>query len=389
METSTRERTAASATPVAVLAGGALLVLSQLYATIPLTAPVGAAFGGGNVSAALGTAFALAYAVGFLFFGPLSDHYGRLRVLVPGMAVLALATAALTVAPSLEVMALLRAVQGFAASCFAPIALAYLMEALPPRRSAAAIGVMSTAFLVAGILGQVYASSVALAWGWEWVFGLAGAALAVVVVLMRTLLREPSRDVAPGTLGGRFAQMARLLGRRRIVLPAVAHLGTLLAFVAMYSALGPHLGAEFGLDEGDIIWVRLAGLPGMLIAPYAGTLVARFGATRMAVAGFTIAALGAGAEALAGGSLWLLTLTTVVFVAGIATVIPAMITLFGERALPARAAGVALNGFVLFAGASLGPLVPLLGWGFGPLMLALAGCLLVSAALVLVSAPAE
>src|SRR5690606_15094710 len=113
-------------------------------------------------------------------------------------------------------------------------------------------------------------------------------------------------------------------------------LGTLLAFVAMYSALGPHLGAEFGLDEGDIIWVRLAGLPGMLIAPYAGTLVARFGATRMAVAGFTLAALGAGAEALAGGSLWLLTLTTVVFVAGIATVIPAMITLFGERALPAR-----------------------------------------------------
>ena len=41
---------------------------------------------GGGAAAALGTAYGLAYALGFLIFGPLSDCYGRKVVLVPGMA---------------------------------------------------------------------------------------------------------------------------------------------------------------------------------------------------------------------------------------------------------------------------------------------------------------
>lgn len=41
---------------------------------------------------------------------------------------------------------------------FCPVALAYLAEAVPTRHRATAIGAMSTSFLVAGILGQVFAA---------------------------------------------------------------------------------------------------------------------------------------------------------------------------------------------------------------------------------------
>ncbi len=374
-------------TPVALLTVCALLVLTQLYATIPLVPTVDADLGEGNASAAVGTAFALAYATGFLFFGPLSDHYGRKRILIPGLVVLALATACLTIAPSLIAIALLRAVQGFVAGSFAPAALAYLMEALPPRWRTTAVGAMSTAFLTAGIIGQVYASTVALAWSWRWVFGLAAPAIAAIALAMAALLREPPREPVSGTLGERFRQMGRLVTRREIALLCVAHLSTLLAFVAMYSALGPHLQTLFGLHETDIIWVRLAALPGMLVAPFSGALIGRFGATRMAIVGFVLAALGAAGESLASGSLWALIGTSIVFVAGIATAVPAMISLFGDRAEESRAAGIALNGFMLFAGASIGPLTSQLGLGFETLLYALCGTLLAAAALVTASRP--
>ena len=83
---------------------------------------------------------------------------------------------------------------------------------------------------------------------------------------------------------------------------------------------------------------RLVGRPGMFASLFVGFLTSRLGT--------------------AG-------------VAGLA--IPAMITLFGETAAPNRAGGMALNGFVLFVGASIGPLTTRLGLLFPVLVLGLAG----------------
>ena len=52
---------------------------------------------------------------------------------------------------------------------------------------------MSTAFLSAGILGQVYAQAVADALGWRWVFGLAAPAFVIAAIAMATILLEPPR----------------------------------------------------------------------------------------------------------------------------------------------------------------------------------------------------
>ena len=130
----------------------------------------------GGAAVALGTVYSLAYGLGFLIFGPLSDRYGRKPVLVPGMAALAVATAALSLASSMALVGVLRAVQGLLAASFAAVALAYVGEGLPRRWRSTGVGAVATAFLVAGILGQVYAQVVAQALGWRWVFGLAAGA---------------------------------------------------------------------------------------------------------------------------------------------------------------------------------------------------------------------
>jgi MFS family permease len=364
-----------------------LLVLSQLYLAIPL-APVIAEVlgrGGSATAAALGTTYALAYGLGFLIFGPLSDRYGRKPILVPGMAVLAIVTAGLAAAPSLPVLAVLRTVQGLVAASFSAVALAYIGEALPPRWRSTGIGAMSTAFLSAGILGQVYAQAVADALGHHWVFGLAAPAFALAAIAIAMILIEPPRSGEPTSLAEKYRALRRLAVRRELALVNAASFPVLLSFVGMYAALGPLLQTQFRLDHTGVLLVRLAGLPAMLMAPVAGWLIGRYGATRVGIVGFVLAAAGLVAEAISVGALWALVIASAIFVLGVATIVPSTIALVGSRGGSSRAGALAVNGLVVFAGASCGPLAALLPIGFSGLMLMLAVLLVIGSGLVAIS----
>ena len=375
--------------PLAVLVTSALLVLSQLYLAIPLAPIVGEVLGRGGsaTAAALGTTYALAYGLGFLIFGPLSDRYGRKPILVPGMAVLAIVTAGLAAAPSLSVLAALRTVQGFVAASFSTVALAYIGEALPPRWRSTGIGAMSTAFLSAGILGQVYAQAVADALSHRWVFGLAAPALALAALAMAMILIEPPRSVDQTSLRQTYRTLRALAVRRDLALVNAGSFPVLLSFVGMYAALGPLLQTQFKLDHTSVLLVRLAGLPAMLLAPFAGWLVGRFGATRVAMIGFLLAAAGLVAEAISVSVLWALTAASVIFVLGVATIVPSLISLVGSRGRASRAGALAINGLVVFVGASCGPLVAQLPISFAALLLILAVLLMIASGLVAISRP--
>lgn len=368
---------------IALLVTTALFVLTQLYLAIPLLPHVAKGFGSApaTTTLALASAFSLAYAAGFLLWGPVSDQYGRRPVMLTGLAALAIATLACAFVPSLSWLGGLRVTQGLAAASFAPVALAYLIEATPPRLRATAIGAMSTAFLVAGIFGQVLAGWIALHGHWSWVFLVTGGALAIMTPLIALFAREPGRAALHGHLGHRFAAMARLLARPTILLLSCAHITLLLSFVAMYTALGPHL-QTLGLDGSQVLLLRLAGLPLMFMALLAGPLAARIRMSGVACTGFMLAATGVALEAALSQHLPGIVAGSLIFVTGVALAIPAMIVLYGTLAAPDRAAGMALNGFVLFIGASIGPVLAgrvadfrLLLMGLAVVLLGAAGCM--------------
>ncbi|WP_232832308.1 MFS transporter [Nocardiopsis sp. FIRDI 009] len=361
---------------VGLLVFTALFVLTQLYSAIPLLGPVGREFGG-DVTFALATCFSLCYAAGFLVWGPVSDQYGRKKVMVPGVLVLSAATIACGFASSITGLAVLRGVQGLAASSFAPVALAYLAEATPPERRHSAIGAMSTAFLVAGIFGQVLASYVSLWSSWPMVFVICGLVLIGAGLTMALSISESPRRNVSGHVGHRFAALGKVVVKPSVLTLCCAHITQLMTFVGMYTALGPHLG-QLGLEPSSVILLRLVGLPGMFAALLVGPLARRLGLVGVARTGFLLAAAGMAGEALLSQTLVGICVTSLLFVIGIALAIPAMITLFGEAAAPERAGGMALNGFILFIGASIGPLVASLSDGFTLLLFGFAGVLVAS-----------
>ena len=370
---------------VTVLVITALAVLSQLYAAIPLLTPVGEALSG-SATFALSTGYGLCYAVGFLLWGPVADRYGHRRVMLIGLCLLVFTTLACGFATSLPALALARGAQGFVAASFPPVALAYLSEAVTPRHRATAIGAMSTAFLVAGITGQIGAQAITQRFGWPWVFLGSTCLLTICALAVAWLTREHHRARVTGGPGEQFLAIARLLVRGDVLCLCGAHLTLLLSFVAMYTGLGLHLTAS-GDGPGVLFLIRLAGLPGMFVALAAGPLGRLLGGDAgLARAGFLIAAAGLAAEALTPGSLLGLGATSLLFVVGIALAVPAMINLFGQAAAPRRRSGMAVNGFILFIGASLGPVLATAGLGFPILLLILAMLLGTAAALVTFSA---
>lgn len=93
-------------------------MVGQLYVTIPMVVGIVAGFGVDPANAALiGTAFGIAYAAGFLLLSPLSDRYGRKRMILIGLAATAVATVLVGLATSFGFLLTARAVQGLTARC--------------------------------------------------------------------------------------------------------------------------------------------------------------------------------------------------------------------------------------------------------------------------------
>lgn len=362
---------------VSILVVAALFVLTQLYAAIPLLGPVGISMGA-DATFALSTCFSVTYAVGFLIWGPISDRYGRKKVMTASIGVLAVATLLCSGASSLPILAGLCALQGAAASGFAPVALAYLTEAVAPRWRARAIGAMSAAFLVAGIFGQVLASTIALRASWSWFFVACGVVLAMIFTIILFSVVEVPNHTPSMTLLQQFGNLVGLLFRPEIVLLGIAHVTLLLSFVALYTGIGHHL-EDLHVAASNIILIRLAALPAMFISLGVGALAERIGAIRVAQVGFGLAAVGMLGGMFTAQKISDVVASSIVYVSGVALSIPSMIMLYGETAAPHRGSGMAINGFVLFVGASIGALVGKAIGGFGTLTLTLVALLGIAA----------
>lgn len=354
---------------------GAVLVVGQLYVTLPLTPALASRWQITTGQAAwVGSAFGFAYAAGFLLLGRLSDRVGRRAVLL--FSLLATAVASVLVAVSMHFGMLLaaRSLQGLVAAAFPPAALALVAEALPPVRRTLGISLMSFAFLAAAPLAQFLAAQFA-GLGLPAIMLFLAAAYGLLALGLHRLLPAGvallSRAVA-ATAPVPMWRQTHLMG---VWLAAVT---VLFAFVVF------HAGAQtVGLSAGDLQVLRLAGLPPLLLSIAAARLVSLIGTVATARAGLVLAAIGV-VLGLAGTFGWLL-MASVLLSAGMALAVPGLIGTVANRATPdIRAQAIALYTFSLFVGASVAPpfaqaLAPL---GWNALLLTPIAALLCAAAVV-------
>jgi len=342
----------------------ALAVVTQLYLPIPILHALAAEFGMPQAQAGYAlTAFSVPYAFGFLVFGPLSDHIGRRSVMTLGLIGLTASSLLLQLAGTPFTFLALRALQGFAAAAFPPVALAFLAERGTPRQRAWGVAWMSTAFLSAGLLGQMYgAFATALVGFRHALIPLCVVYLCTAAWLWRGLASNAHITPAgqPGGLRSLLPALRDVLSEprlRRVYGPALM---LLLCFVAFYLGFDARMGALLQQAGVTPFAVRAIALPGFLAPLAVAALMPRFGPQHIAGTGLTVATIGltlAALMALMGEPLLVLA-ASVLLSTGIGITVPGLIARVASVAPPhCRGLAIAFYTFTLFIGASLGPWV--------------------------------
>ena len=359
-----------SAHPERQLTGLLLLVLGGLAALgslstniiLPSLPAMAATFG--VPTPTLGVAqstFLVAFAVGQLFVGPLSDRFGRGTFAVGGLVVFVAGSLACAVASSLPQLIAGRIVQGLGASAAFMLARAIARDLFEGEALARVLALMMVAMAAAPGFSPLLGGTLDHLVGWPSTFLAVAAAAAVVGAAYAGFVGEthhPSRRVALDSLSVVQAY-GRLARDRHFFRPAAAVallMGGLFAmFTASPAVLMDGLGfSAIGLGSffAATVFVVFAA---SFVAP---RLASRQDPARVAMAGLVIAfaggalLLGLSAAEVGGLAAYAAPVSVFLFGMGLANPLGTAMTLspFGDRAGLASA----LLGFLQMAAAALG-----------------------------------
>lgn len=281
-----------------------------------------------------------------LIAGALGDRYGRRRIFLIGLAGFGVASLLCGLAPSLDVLAVARLLQGVAGALLVPGSLAIITALFDGPERGRAFGIWASATSVVAVIGPPIGGALVEAFGWRSIFLLnaplvaIGLALAVRYVPDLRSTGERTRFDIVGSVVGVVAIGGLAFGAIRgqqvswsepgplviLAIGAVAlvvfpilmwkrrdplvpltlfrnrtfsaiNLSTLLIYGALYVLLYVQSLFLQGVLGYTPLGAAVIGLPsGLLLAflsAYAGTLAGRYGARRFLVAGPLLMLLGA------------------------------------------------------------------------------------------------
>lgn len=340
-----------------VLACCAFFVVCNVYTMLPIIEELSMVFA---VPASdigwVTSSFTLFYSIGFLLFGPLSDRWGRWQVIVYGLAALSVSTLILFAIEDFNHLIFFRGLQGFFAATFAPAALTYVFEVFPPEKRGLTIVYISAGFSISGIMGQIFSSWITKLLDWHYVFLFFFVVYLVLFVLAWIHLPKGPKSKENADSVPFRIQVMKVLGNPNLIKGYLIALTLFFCFVGMYSSFGGYLTRAYGLDTMEILWIRLIGIIGIMFSFFTGRMVKKYGLKQVLIIGLLTAAIGLAMEG-ATSNLTFIIISTVIFVSGFSIVIPIMIQVIGTIGQKHRSIAVTIYSFILFLGASIGPLM--------------------------------
>ncbi len=201
--------------------------------------------------------FFIGISLGQLFYGPLSDRFGRKPPLYVGLAVYIGASLGCALAASLEALAAWRFLQALGGCAGMVIARAVIRDRCAAQEAARAFSMLILVMGVAPILAPLLGGWVSGAWGWRALFlVLAGFGL-LCLALVATAMAETrdSRHAEPLSLARSLADYRRLLGERGFLGYSLAASFASAGMFA-YIAGSPHVLIEiYGIPPKHFGWV--------------------------------------------------------------------------------------------------------------------------------------
>jgi MFS family permease len=190
--------------------------------------------------------------------GWLSDRFGRKPLLLIGSIVSSIAVAAISIAPSVGTLVMLRMLHGAAEAAFYVAAATAVTDIAPENRRAEAVSIFSIAFFAALGFGP-WAGDVLLGGGLSSTLILA-AASAILATLLTTWIAVPSPAPSEHHQLAKLLHPAALLPGLLFAFSLIGYAG-FTGFIAIYleQHLIPHSGWFFAVYAVTVVGVRIFG----------------------------------------------------------------------------------------------------------------------------------
>lgn len=241
------------------------------------------------------SAFFIGLGIGQLFYGPLSDAFGRKRVMMGGIVLYCLASLGCILATTIDELIVLRFIQALGAASGQVIARAMVRDMFTLNDAARAQSFINLAFSVTPLLAPNIGGYVLIWFGWREIFlvlcGFGAACLVALLVRVPETLVPERRT--PLSLPSLLRNYKRILSERQTV---GCMLSGAFAFACMFTffAMSPFVYIEvFGVPDQHYGLLFAMNIAGIMVANYTNArLVSHYGALSMLRVGSVISAIG-------------------------------------------------------------------------------------------------
>ena len=129
------------------------------------------------------TAYILATAIFLVPIGKIADIYGRKKIFLLGLVLFVLTTLTTAWVPSMNMLIMLRVLQGMSSAMLMTTGMAILTSVIVPQRRGRAIGIYVSAVYIGLAAGPFGGGLITQYLGWRWIF-LSGTLLGFVCILI-------------------------------------------------------------------------------------------------------------------------------------------------------------------------------------------------------------
>ncbi|QYG03116.1 MULTISPECIES: multidrug effflux MFS transporter [Massilia] len=263
---------------------------------LPSMPAIGAEFGVGPVAVQQTlSVFLFTFAFMMLFYGTLSDSFGRRPVILAALAVYTLASVGAALAPSFGWLLVFRALQGLSAGAGSVIGQAIVQDRFSGPQAQRMMSHIMMVFGLAPAIAPILGGWLHVTFGWRSSFvflAVFGAAMILLVMKMlpESLPAEKRQAFHPGTIGRNYLMVLR---NPQFVFLALS-VGLAFSGLSLYIGSASNFVMEIlGLPETAFAWMFIPLVGGMVVgSAWGGKRAHSATPGRMMWTGYAVMALG-------------------------------------------------------------------------------------------------